>query len=259
MKKTAILLVCFGTTFPKARQDSIITTQKAFKKAFPESSIYLAFTSQIVISRIKKNEKVFFDSPAQALKKIEAKQFKNVYIQSLHLIPGTEYSRMLKSVLPYKKRFENLVVGDPLLTSLQDYKSVVNFLIKLDLPLKKHQAVLFMGHGTKHPAFTAYTTLDYMMEETNHYMATIDSYPDVNLEIKRLKKAQIQEVILRPFMFVAGRHVHDDMLSSNPQSWQNILKANHFKVKPKSQGLGQFDFIRQQFIAYLKRKIGEVQ
>lgn len=49
MTKTAILVVSFGTTFPETRQKTIAATETAIQQAYPDATVFRAFTSNVVI------------------------------------------------------------------------------------------------------------------------------------------------------------------------------------------------------------------
>jgi len=252
MSRTALLIVSFGTTYPQTRQETIEATENAFKQSFPDADFFRAFTSKIVISRIKKNEGIAIDTPKEALAKIIAAGYDTLLVQSLHLIPGIEYNQLLDQVDKVASQFKQVTVGKPLLTSFEDYQRVVAFLKDVVQPKSADEAVLFMGHGTAHSSFTAYACLDHMLMGSQHYMGAVESYPDIQFEIGRLKQDGVKKVILHPFMLVAGNHAHRDMASERPGSWQSQLEQAGFSVSAKLQGMGHYPTIQNMFIEHLK-------
>ncbi|ANZ61170.1 sirohydrochlorin cobaltochelatase [Secundilactobacillus paracollinoides] len=255
MSKTALLIVSFGTTYPQTRHETIEATENAFQMAFPDAEVFRAFTSKIVVSRIKQNEDITIDSPQEAIAKISAAGFDTLYVQSLHLIPGIEYHQVEDAVRASASHFKRVVIGRPLLNDFADYQAIVHFLKQIGSPLAADEAVLFMGHGTANSAFTAYACLDHMLMDSQHYMGAVESYPDIQFEIGRLKAAGTKKVRLQPFMLVAGNHAHNDMASDAPDSWQSQLQRAGIQVTPVQKGMGAYPEIQQQFVAHLKRQL----
>lgn len=255
MSKTALLIVSFGTTYPETRHQTIEATENAFRAAFPDADVFRAFTSKIVVSRIKKNEGIMIDSPQQALTKIVAAGYDTLYVQSLHLIPGLEFHQVEAAVQQVASKFKRVVCSRPLLNDFADYQATVAFLKRIGSPLAADEAVLFMGHGTANSAFTAYACLDHMLIGSQHFMGAVESYPDIQFEINRLQAAGIKKVRLQPFMLVAGNHAHNDMASEAPDSWQSQLQRSGIEVDAQLKGMGEYPEIQQQFITHLKRQL----
>ncbi len=258
MKNIAILIVSFGTTYPKTRQKTIGAIENEFKKKFPEADIFRAFTSTVVISRIAKNEGIKIDTPVEALNRIYRMNFDRVYVQPLHIIPGIELHQMLNQVKQFKGKFKQLIISKPLLSSYKDYVEVTAFLKGIQIPKETNEATLFMGHGTSDRAFTAYACLDHMLIGSKHYLGTVESYPDIEFEISRLKAAHISKVNVQPFMIVAGNHAHNDMDSRKPHSWRYILENEGIQVVTHLKGLGEYPFIQKMFINHLMNQLKEM-
>ncbi|WP_283805065.1 sirohydrochlorin cobaltochelatase [Lentilactobacillus rapi] len=106
LTKSAILIVSFGTTYPDTRKKSIGSVEQAFQRTFPDSKVFRAFTSNVVIKRIQKNEQIKIDTPTEALEKIRQVGFEQVYVQSLHLIPGIEYDLVKEVVAKFQPAFQ---------------------------------------------------------------------------------------------------------------------------------------------------------
>lgn len=252
MSKKAILAVSFGTTFPETREKTIGAIEKAVGKNFPDYDVFRAFTSKIVRKRIAAKENIKIDDPATALQKLADKGYEEVYVQSLHIMPGIEYGIVQQVVANSKDKFKKIVCTQPLLDTFADFTQLVNFLKKQSTDLPNGQAMLWMGHGTSKSVFTTYACLDHMLAFTKSYVGTVESYPRVNDEIKLLKRDQIKKVVLQPLMIVAGNHAHNDMASDDPHSWKSILKSQGIEAQPVLKGLGQYPEIQQMFIAKLQ-------
>nr|WP_233446423.1 sirohydrochlorin cobaltochelatase [Limosilactobacillus rudii] len=249
------MAVSFGTTFPETREKTIGATEETIKETFPAYDVYRAFTSKIVRKRIHEKEGTTVDSIGEALERLKMHGYEEVYLQSLHIIPGIEYQLVQDAVKNYSKQFKQLVATPPLLEKFEDFERMVSFLKKQSTDLPSGQAVLWMGHGTAHSAFTTYACLDHMLAGTKSYVGAVESYPGINDEIKRLKHAQIEKVYMQPLMMVAGNHAHNDMASEQPDSWKTILNRNGINGHPVLKGLGEYKEIQEMFIDKLSKTI----
>ena len=59
--------------------------------------------------------------------------YKEVIVQTLHIICGEEYTKLREQISQYEDKFERLTLGRPLLTQIEDYKLTVEAL-KLQIP-----------------------------------------------------------------------------------------------------------------------------
>ena len=91
MKDSALLLVTFGSTYP-GPHETFARTRAFFAEAYPDSDIYMAFTSRICIARWYKKTGEQYHTADVILDKIGQAGYKRVRIQSLHIIPGLEFS-----------------------------------------------------------------------------------------------------------------------------------------------------------------------
>ena len=90
--KDAILITSFGTTYKETRRRTIDAVFEEIKAACPGVKAKLAFTSHIVIERIKKNEGITYPTPEEALEALHKDGYTRVAICSLDIIPGIEYT-----------------------------------------------------------------------------------------------------------------------------------------------------------------------
>ncbi|WP_279384095.1 sirohydrochlorin cobaltochelatase [Lentilactobacillus kisonensis] len=178
--------------------------------------------------------------------------FEDVFVQSLHLIPGIEYDMVKAEVEKFQGAFKKIVLGSPLLKTFADYQRLVEFIKHMDPDKPTHSGLLLMGHGTADSAFTAYACLDHMLMGSGNYVGAVESYPDIDFEINRLVNDGIKHVILQPLMMVAGNHAHHDMESDSPTSWSSKLQAHGITADAKFIGLGEYPEIQQMYIDHLK-------
>lgn len=253
--KAALLMVHFGTTYADTRALTIDAINEQAKAAFPELKFQKAYTSRIIIRRLKGRgiEKL---TPLDALLNLRGEGYTHVIVQSTNIIDGVEMEslrRDVESVLPF---FKEIRVGTPLLYSVEDAEKVVEILgNRLNTPAPSKKAVkenfVLVGHGTYTPSTAIYSQIDYMLKSkglTNFHVGTIEGYPTFETMLAQLKVAKAKQVTLVPFMFVAGDHAQNDIAGE----WKEMLEKEGFTVNTRLEGLGQVPEIQEIFIDHIR-------
>ncbi|WP_167957192.1 sirohydrochlorin cobaltochelatase [Anaerosporobacter faecicola] len=251
--KKAILVVSFGTSDEDTRRKTIDVIEKKIAKEYPEYQVYRAFTSNIIIRKLRNCYNTIVPTVAEAMKSLVDKGFTEVIVQPTHIINGIEYEKMLEEIEPYRARFEVVRIGKPLLSDTTDYKELVNCIVS-DNHVNEQEAILLMGHGTSHHANAVYPAIDYTFRAEGYsqvYMATVKGYPTLEDAIGRMKQRQYTKVLLLPFMIVAGDHAKNDMACDEEYSWKSILLREGYEVDCKMQGLGELEVVQEMFIRHI--------
>ncbi|QXM07357.1 sirohydrochlorin cobaltochelatase [Crassaminicella indica] len=252
-----MLVVSFGTSYADTRKVTIDAVEEKIQKAFPEYEVRRAFTSDIIIKKLKDRDNILVDTPEKALNKMKEEGFEEVIVQPLHVIAGAEYNDLLEVVKKYENTFKKIAVGTPILNTPDDYKVAVEAL-KSQLPeLKEGQAVVVMGHGTHHPANASYACLQSVLDDEglNVFVGTVEGYPALEDVIEKLKAKNIKEVTLMPYMLVAGDHANNDMAGDEEDSWKTILKSKGFTVNTYLHGLGENEKYQDIYIEHARKAI----
>ncbi|HBH3166896.1 TPA: cobalt-factor II C(20)-methyltransferase [Clostridioides difficile] len=250
--KKALLVVSFGTSYHETREKTIDICEDKIKNSLKSHDFFRAYTSNMIINKIKKRDGIEIDNPIQALDKIYEQGYDEVIIQTLHIICGEEFNKLKEQVDGYSSKFKKIVLGRPLLTHIEDYQEAVEA-IKHQIPhMESNEAVVFMGHGTLHESHSAYPALEYMLRDNgiNAYVGTVEGYPEIEHVIRRLKEGNIKTVNLMPFMLVAGDHAINDMAGDEADSWKTILEENGFNVRVHLKGLGENSYIQDKFVRH---------
>lgn len=256
--KKGILVTSFGTSYADTREACIDSVVKNIDKAFPDYDVRLAFTSQIIINKLAKRDNIKIDNPEEALIKMQEEGFTEVIVQPLLIIPGEEYTDLEKVVKKFNDgAFEKLVLGEPVLYGIEDYKIAIEALRTQLPPNSDKDAVVLMGHGSEHYANACYCCLQSVIEDEglNVIVSTVEGYPSFKKVITKLKKQNIKEVTLMPFMLVAGDHAKNDMASNEDDSWKSILKKEGFIVKTYLHGLGENEAFHKIYINNVQKAI----
>jgi sirohydrochlorin cobaltochelatase len=249
--KKAIAAVSFGTTY-KAARAAIESIEAALADAMPEYDTFRAFTSRMVVDKIEREEGVHIPSLTELLERLLQEGYTEVICQSLHVIAGREYGKLLEQTAPYAMRFERFAVGNPLLTDIEDYFAVRD---ALGFAPDGDTAYALMGHGSEHPMNAAYSQLENAFRAggfENVFIGTVEGFPGLDFVIDRLKRSGLHKVNLAPLMIVAGEHAKNDMAGDDSDSWASRLRAEGYSVEVSLNGLGENRRIRDIFINHCR-------
>ncbi len=272
----ALLLVTFGSTYEGPHQ-CFARMRAFFQEQYPERDIYMAFTSNMCIRRWFNKTGERYYPTSDWLNAIGEAGYKHVSIQSLHIIPGLEFSFIYQSYLPdFKKKYPNITyaVGKPLLYDDEDIKAVgdvlyQNFKERLD----RGEGLVLMGHGNHTNKFPEANN-KYM--KLNNYLQSLDKKIAIgtvdyeamlyeHLEAYLQKECPELKVInLLPLMSVAGDHALNDMAGEEEegeeledQSWKTRFEAAGYICDREENchlhGLADYEDICRIWLNHLRR------
>ncbi|MBF1161873.1 MAG: sirohydrochlorin cobaltochelatase [[Eubacterium] sulci] len=259
-----ILVVSFGTSYSNSRHVTIGAIEDAIREAYPDYQVRRAFTAQIIIDKLKKEENIEIDNVKQALDRAVANGVKTLIVQPTHLMNGLEYNDLKKELDKYKDKFDKIALGEPLLTSDEDYKQVIAAITNDTKEyLDGETAICFMGHGTEAKSNKVYATMQEKLKAAgynDYFVGTVEAKPSVDDVIAQVKESgKYKRVILQPLMVVAGDHANNDMAGNEEDSWASKFKAAGFEVKPVLKGLGQNYDIQKIYLEHVKAAIDSLK
>ncbi|CAM6963223.1 hypothetical protein KLMIMMO121B_16380 [Klebsiella michiganensis] len=126
--KKALLVVSFGTSYPDTCEKNIVACERELAASCPDRDTFRAFTSGMIIRKLKQRDGIEIDTPLQALQKLAEQGYQDVAIQSLHIINGDEYEKIVREVQSLRPLFLRLTLGAPLLSSHNDYVQLMQAL-----------------------------------------------------------------------------------------------------------------------------------
>ena len=254
--KDAIVVMTFGTTFKDTREKTIDATVKEIQAKHPNTKVVTAYTSHIIINRVKKNEGITYPTPEEALEQLKKEGYTRVALTSLDVIPGMEYNYDMGVYQNYKDQFKKMTLGTPLMywQGQEDQADDVAETIKAiatQFPKQgKQDAILIMAHGTPQVSNAYYSVIQAKLDEMgykNVYIYTVEGWPSLDTLLTKLKKNGIKHVTLMPIMMVAGDHANNDMAGSEPDSHKSILEKAGYKVDAYIHGIGENAAIRDLY------------
>ncbi|MBF7097170.1 sirohydrochlorin cobaltochelatase [Alkalibacter mobilis] len=259
MSKRGILAVSFGTSYKETREKNIDVLECVIKESYPNYSVRRAFTSKMIINKLKKRDGIHTDTVSEALQRFYDDGFTHIDVVPTHIINGAEYERVVFDCRDSAEKFSKITIGRPLLSSTEDYFEIIDILND-EYDFDDGSSVVFMGHGSDHNGNSAYPALNFILNEKgfdNVHIATVEGYPALETVLDKLEKHGCKTVKLAPLMFVAGDHIQEDMLGDDEDSWKNILEKQGYRVRGFVKGLGELPKIRNLYLKHLKDAIEE--
>jgi sirohydrochlorin cobaltochelatase len=248
--KTAIVLVAFGSAAPQTVK-TYEKIEQSFKIAFPQYPVSWAYTSEIVIKKLRKSGKQI-SNVNEAVNALVSSGYTSIVLQSLHIMPGEEYLSISTEDSSAK-----IIIGDPLLASDTDIQTVAKILMPL---CKGDTPTVIAAHGnSKYPELNKpLHTLASIVEKEcpNSVLCTVEGPPGIEPMQKISASAKkINSVNFLPFMLIAGMHVQEDLTGPDSSSWKNILGVSNVNLY---QPLGEQEKIDEIFISHCQKALTQL-
>lgn len=250
-----ILVVSFGTSFNDSRRLTIGGIEQAIAAAYPDWSVRRAFTSQIIIDHIASRDNIKIDNVQEALERASDNGVKELIVQPTHLMNGLEYNDLVNEIAQYSDAFEKVSIGEPLLTSEEDFNAVGNILMEITAAYDTDDtAIVFMGHGTEADSNAVYGQMQEVLAsagQDNYFIGTVEAKPDLEDVMMAVRSGSYKKVVLRPLMVVAGDHANNDMAGDEDGSWKTAIEKEGYEVECVLEGLGQVPAIQELYVQHV--------
>ena len=235
--KKAILAVSFGTTHADAESACIRPVEAALAAAFPDWTVFRAWTSRIIARRLKA-QGIGIESEDEALARLRNENWDRIAVVSTHIIPGQEYDRLKAAAAP-------LPVSEPLLSCDDDLQWMARLLD--GIAERTGDTLLVMGHGTEHRANETYARLrDRLTARVR--LACVEGELGLDGILDELDRLPEKRLTLMPLMLVAGDHAKNDLTGEGEDSWKSRLTARGFEVTAKLVGLGSMAEVQERIV-----------
>lgn len=268
----AILLVTFGTNVNRAAA-SFKYFDSRVKEAFPGVEIRWSYTAKSIRNNLARQGKIV-DSPITALARLQDEGYTRVAVQSVHIIAGQEFYDLV-NVVDNMARFQGssgkhfqskigkfgfhqLTLGTPLLYSPEDYHKVVEA-IKTWVPDNPDHALVLVGHGSGHHAFSTYGCLNDLLRHRyeNVFLGTVEGYPSIPEVKEDLSRSGVKQVTIMPFMNIAGEHAISDLAGDQPGSWKSQLQPQ-YDVSIRLTGLLDNESVVELYLKHLLKAFNKL-
>ncbi len=257
-----LLVLSFGTSFNDSRRLTIGAIENDLETAFPDYSVRRGFTANIVIDHVNRRDGEKIDDIGESLDRAVANGVKNLVVQPTHLMNGLEYDELCGKIADYSDAFEKVVIGDPLLTSDEDFQTVADAIVDWTKDYDDGEtAIVFMGHGTEAESNAVYQKMQDLLTSgghTNYFVGTVEAAPSLDDVIAAVKAGEYKKVVLEPLMVVAGDHANNDMAGDEDDSWKSAFEKEGYEVTCLLRGLGENETIRQLYVAHAQAAVDAI-
>ena len=254
-----LLVVSFGTSFNDSRRLTIGAIESALEKAFPEYAVRRGFTSQIIIDHVAKRDGEIIDNMQEALDRAVDNGVKTLVVQPTHMMNGLEYEEMSKAIAQYSDAFEQISIGQPLLTSDEDFQAVAKAITEATADYDDGEtAIVFMGHGTEAESNGVYAKMQQVLTDggyAHYYVGTVEATPSLDDVLEAVKQGSYKRVVLRPLMVVAGDHANNDMAGDEDDSWKTTFEKEGYEVVCEVEGLGALEAVQQLYVEHAQAAV----
>lgn len=186
-----LLVLSFGTSFNDSRRLTIGAIENDLETAFPDYSVRRGFTANIVIDHVNRRDGEKIDDIGESLDRAAANGVKNLVVQPTHLMNGLEYDELCGKIADYSDAFEKVVIGDPLLTTDEDFQTVADAIVDWTKDYDDGEtAIVFMGHGTEAESNAVYQKMQDLLTSgghTNYFVGTVEASPSLDDIIAAVK------------------------------------------------------------------------
>lgn len=258
-----LMVISFGTSYNDSRRLTIGAIEGAMEEAFPDWSVRRGFTSQIIIDHVKSRDGVVIDNVGEALDRAVDNGVKTLVIQPTHLMDGLEYNDVVDEVAQYADAFEQIAIGKPLLTSDEDFQTVMEVITAGTAEYDDgNTAICFMGHGTEAESNQVYGKMQELLTEAgfeHYYVGTVEAEPSLDDVLAKVQEGEYTRVVLMPLMIVAGDHANNDMAGDEEGSWKTTFEQAGYEVVPVVQGLGEMEGIQKLLVQHAQEAIDSLK
>lgn len=254
-----LLVASFGTSFNDNRRLTIGAIENAMEKAFPDYSVRRGFTAQIIIDHVERRDGIHIDNMDEALDRAINNGVKTLVVQPTHLMNGLEYEELTGQLAEYADSFEQIAVGEPLLTSDDDFNRVMKAIVEATAEYDDGEtAICFMGHGTEAASNEVYGKMQDLLKANgydNYYVGTVEAEPSLEDVLTAVQAGDYKKVVLEPLMIVAGDHANNDMAGDEEGSWKTEFENAGYEVTCILRGLGELPEIQQILVEHAQKAI----
>lgn len=257
-KKTAILVVSFGTSYEATRKKTIDKIEEAIQNTWPQCEVRRAWTSRMILKKVHERDGIHYDNVCEAMERLYADGYQRVIVQPTHILGGIENDRMHEEIEKYEEAFEQIRFGAPLLETTQDFLETAQVVFDEFGNLSGQDVLVLMGHGTAHQANAVYRNMNEIFHKNgyeNVFVGTVEGTPTLE-DVRCFVEAHPHKTVhLAPLMLVAGEHVLADMAGEDETSWKKVLTRDGYRVVCHIKGLGEYPEIRKIYLNHLRAVI----
>jgi len=242
----AIVITAFGTTTAARVTFDFFEAQlrEVAKAELKGLKIDWAFTSEIIRERVNKRFKKnginkHYRSLPQVLADLEAEGYRKVVVQPIHIFAGQEYGEVVNTVKAFETLGLTIHMGHTLTNDWKDMFESLDILSRDFLSPKEGCNVIaihgspltFVGANSSYIGLERYVRSKYV----NTYVGAMDGLLTADQALSQAAKCAPKRVRFIPYLFIAGDHIMNDVLSTaideEELSWAMQLHKKGIKTE----------------------------
>ena len=254
----AILAVSFGTAYAETRKKTIEAIEADLAAAFPERRLYTAWTSGMILRKLRARGEETRMNLEEALETMERDGIRDVLVQPTFFLAGTEMRLTRETLETWKGRFRSLALGKVLVSEEKDLEALASALEASFSGVREDEVLALMGHGSEEAEENPYLRLEAAFRKDgrlNFTVGTVEFKPGIAPVLDMVRGRKPRRVYLAPLMIVAGDHALNDMAGEEPDSWKNRIAALGAEPECVLKGLGEYPEVRALLVEHAKQAL----
>ncbi|MBQ9043059.1 MAG: sirohydrochlorin cobaltochelatase [Eggerthellaceae bacterium] len=247
--KRGMLFVSFGTSHEETRVKTIDAIEAKVRETFPDCTPYSAWTSGIIIKKVKAERGEHHDTLDEALARMAADGVEDLIVSTTCLMEGAEMAKIRKAVDAWSDEQDvPTKIAQPLLSARDDRVAVAKAVIDEFSHVGESDALLLMGHGSPAASNEVYSQIQdelHALGRERFFVATVEGEPTFDDVWPLIEASGAARVYLAPLMIVAGDHAANDLAGDDDDSWASMVAARGLEAVPVLKGLGEYAGIQQ--------------
>lgn len=251
----AIILTSFGVREHTDRMASLEKLEQEAAESFPDFMVRQVYTSDFIRKCIFSEQHIYMPSLSECLDELQSHEIREVFIQPVYFMSGFEYMQKVVQVAEsYRDSFSVLTVGLPLFGDGLSDKEYLDILLAAcnSYSLSTQEQFVMVGHGSNQGNSYVYEKLQQIADSAGLpvHIGVLEENdkPGFDEVSQRLDKAEVQKVLLVPFLFSAGCHVLRDIAGDAPSTWKSRLLHQEIRVRCIMTGLGSQKEFRRIYL-----------
>ena len=245
-----LLSVSFGTSYVETREKTIDVVDGLLAAAFPDRAFYSAWTSGVIIARLRSERGEHHDTLDEAFTRMEADGVDDLLVGTMCLMNGHEMRKITRAVKAWLAGGEGRVarLAEPLMTSEGDRAAIAQAICQEFAEVSEEDALLLMGHGSQNGPNEVYSQIQDLLAASGRprfFVATVEGEPVFEDGLALIRESGATCVHLAPLMIVAGDHATNDLAGDEDDSWKSMLEAEGFETAVTLRGLGEYAAVQQ--------------
>lgn len=249
----AVIIVSFGTANLQGISELEDFEKNLSERLSGKYKVFKAFTSSTLSNILFNKYGKLVPRLEEILYKLSDEKYREIYIQPLHIIEGSEHSYINKVLSEYNYSFSKVRIGDVLMgESEESFLKGCNVIYEaLNKNFKnKNSNIVLVGHGSKTISDDKYKKVQNKFIEEGFkktYIGTLEGENQKEEVLKKLIECKVNEVYMVPILMLPGKHIVKDIFGEK-DSWKILFENNNIKVNSIEKSLLQYSEIREYYI-----------